>query len=132
MPDSDGPAATQSDNDAPSDNQAAEPVPSSADTQAQDEHSDQQNTGNRETLGGTLKNHFVRSVQGTGAVRKAKRMYDLTYGSSMAHGDKKVLREQVAFGKMQSNPDLSHNQAIRQAKAEIRDVNRENRKGPEQ
>lgn len=122
MPDSDGPAATQSDNDAPSDNQAAEPVPSSTDTK-QEETAGPQNTGNRETLGGALKNRFVKGVQSTGAVRAAKRMYNLTYGSSMAHGDKLVQREQLAQAKMHDNDQLSHRQALHTAKSEIRDKN---------
>ena len=123
MPDRDSPAEAQPNNGAIPENQTAEPVASSADTQAQDEHSDQQNTGNRETLGGTLKNHFVRSVQSTRAVHAARRMYDLTYGSSMAHGDKLVQREQLAQAKMQDNDQLSHRQALHTAKSEIRDKN---------
>ena len=121
MPDSDSPAEAQQDNGAIPENQAPEPVASSADTQ--DGYSDQQNTGNRETLGGALKNHIVRSVQSTGAVRAARRMYNLTYGSSMAHGDKLVQREQLAQAKMQDNDQLSHRQALHTAKSEIRDKN---------
>ena len=122
MPDSDSPAEAQPNNGAIPENQAADPMASSSDT-TQDDHSGQQNTGNRETLGGALKNHFVRSVQSTGAVRAARRMYNLTYGSSMAHGDKLVQREQLAQAKMQDNDQLSHRQALHTAKSEIRDKN---------
>ena len=132
MPDSDGPAEAQPDNGAIPENQVAEPVASSADTK-QEKAADQPDAGNRETLGGTLKDHFVRGVQSTGAVRAARRMYDLTYGSSMAHGDKLVQREQLAQEKMQDNDQLSHRQALHTAKSEIRnkDIQSKLEMGPE-
>lgn len=124
------PAAAQQDNGAIPENQAADAVASSADAKP-NEVTDRQDKDSPNTLGGALKDRYTRGVQSTGAVHAARRMYDLTYGSSLAHGDKKVLREQVAYGKMQQNPNLSHGQAIREARSLIRDVNRENRKGPE-
>ena len=129
MADQGSDAGTQPNGTIP-ENQTADPVASSADAKP-DEVTDGQNKGTPNTLGGALKDRYTRGVQSTGAVHAARRMYDLTYGSSLAHGDKKVLREQVAYGKMQENPDLSHRQAIREARSLIRDVNRENRKGPE-
>ncbi|WBY64696.1 pLS20_p028 family conjugation system transmembrane protein [Thermocaproicibacter melissae] len=105
------------------------PVIPAATEEKQEGNTSQQDTWNRETLGSALKSRYTRGVQNTSAVRAARRMYNLTYGSSLAHGDKKILREQLAHHKMQENPQLSHRQAIRDAKAEIKDINRMNRKG---
>lgn len=126
MPDSDSAAEAQPDNGAIPANQAETPAASSADTK-QEEPTSQQGSGNRETLGGALKNRFARGVQSTGAVQAARRMYGLTYGSSMAHGDKVIQREQLAHAKMQDNTELSHRQALHTAKSEIRQENIQNK-----
>jgi hypothetical protein len=118
MHDSDSAAEAQPDNSAIPENRTADPVEKAA---------GQLGARNRETLGGTLKDRFAKSIQSTGAVHAARRMYDLTYGSSMAHGDKLVQREQLAHSKIQDDHQLSHRQALHQAKREIQNTNIQNK-----
>ncbi len=72
------------------------------------------------TLGGYVGDKIAKGVRNSGAVRSAKRMYSLAYGSRMAHGDKLVQRERIAHTKMQDNPALSHREALHEAKNDIR------------
>lgn len=81
------------------------------------------------TLGGYVGSKVAKSVRNSGAARSARRMYSLAYGSSMAHGDKKVRREALAYQKIQDNPDLRHSQAVHQAKIDIRNAKIQEAKG---
>jgi len=74
------------------------------------------------TLGGYVGSKVAKSVRDSGVAHSARRMYSLAYGSSIAHGNKKVRREAMAYQKMQDNPDLKHSQAVHQAKTDIRNA----------
>ena len=72
------------------------------------------------TIGGAIHSHYAKALRNSGAVRSAKHMYSLAYGSKMAHGDKLIQRERIAHTKMQDNPALSHREALHDAKKDIR------------
>lgn len=80
------------------------------------------------TVGGYAGGKIRDRVEKAGAVRSARHLYSLAYGSRMAHGDKKVRQESLAYRKMQENPSLNHSQAVWEAKREIRESARRNKK----
>ncbi len=83
------------------------------------------------TIGGYVGNKVSQSFQNSGAVRSARRMYSLAYGGRLAHGDKKVQQEALAYQKMQSEPSLTHYDAVRSAKQDIRKSNQGQQSGDE-
>lgn len=69
----------------------------------------------RQTLGGYLGGKISKGIQSTGAVRSAKHMYSLTYGTRMAYGDKHIQKH---WPESKNGSVKSVNHAVRAVKQE--------------
>ena len=78
------------------------------------------------TWGDSIRSGIAKRVRQTGAYQSAKRAYSLTRGSMLSHGDKKVRREERAAHLTKENPNLSHHEALKQAKREDRQAKIQN------
>jgi pantothenate kinase len=78
------------------------------------------------TWGKHIRSGIARHIRETGAYQSAKRTYSLTRGSMLSHGDKKVRREERAAHLTKENPNLSHHEALKQAKREDRQAKIQN------
>jgi hypothetical protein len=100
-------------------------IPKSNDSNQTDKKN---NTSTPKTMGGAFHSKVSNGIRNTGAVSSAQHMYSLTRGSKQKRGDKLVNREQHAQTILQKNPNLSHHQAIKDAKKEIKNEKKNSNK----
>ncbi len=95
---------------------------SNTSSNAQVEHTAQNVSANEPTtVGGYVQSKIANGFRSSGAYRSASRAYSLTRGGRTAKGDKKAPVEYGAYKKMQNDSSLSHRQAVRQVKSEIKE-----------
>lgn len=72
------------------------------------------------TIGGYMRSGISKGFRNSGAYKNANHVYSLTRGSRTAKGDKKAPIKYGVHERMQNNSSLSHHEAVKQVKKEIK------------
>ena len=99
---------------------ATEPQITATGTQQPTQNSTDNPSPSSDSIGSYIRSKVTGGIQQSKPVKRTQRVYGLTRGSMQKHGDKVVERETRAQTLMQSDAGLSHHQAIKQAKHDIK------------